>query len=211
MPPVVTSPWRRPITRWSGRRSWARICGRRRSCLETTAAAGLQKTRSPRQIVAPIAERPPRHQHEGLLDAEPYCQCRLHNDVRPSRNKHRDSRCAALQRTAQRRCHDRLCIGIRCDCQWTDMTPGGDVGITDGAAGVLDPDRARREAAKQKLVMQISAEPEQLLIDPANPFASVRPGRNRCDVVTGIDKVLRYGLRRRGHFIERLARIEAVL
>jgi hypothetical protein len=46
------------------------------------------------------------------------------------------------------------------------MTPGGDVGITGGAAGVLDPDRARREAAEQKLVMQISAEPEQLLIDP---------------------------------------------
>ena len=78
----------------------------------------------------------------GAPDAKPYCQCRLHNDVRPSRNEHRDSRCAALQRTAQRRCHDRLCIGIRCDCQWTDMTPGGDVGITDGSAGVLDPDRA---------------------------------------------------------------------
>jgi hypothetical protein len=52
------------------------------------------------------------------------------------------------------------------------MTLGGDVGITGGAARVLDPNRARREAAEQKLVMQISAEPEQLLIDPANPFAS---------------------------------------
>ena len=91
------------------------------------------------------------------------------------------------------------------------MTLGGDVGITGGAAGVLDPNRARRDAAEQKLVVHISAEPEQLLIDPASPFARFRPGRNRCDVATGIDKVLRDGLRRRGHFIERLARIEAVL
>src|SRR5712671_5290269 len=79
---------------------------------------------------------------------------------------------AALQRTAQRRCHDRLCISIRCDCQRTDMTPGGDVGVTGGTARVPDPNRAHREAAEQKLVMQISAKPEQRLIDPANPFAS---------------------------------------
>ena len=48
------------------------------------------------------------------------------------------------------------------------MTLGGDVGITGGAADMLDPNRARREAAEQKLVMQISAVPEKLLIDPAN-------------------------------------------
>jgi hypothetical protein len=52
------------------------------------------------------------------------------------------------------------------------MTSGGDVGITSGPARVFDPNRARREAAEQKLVMRVSAEPEQLLIDPANPFAS---------------------------------------
>ena len=90
------------------------------------------------------------------------------------------------------------------------MTLGGDVGITSGAARVLDPNRAPREAAEQKLVMQISAEPEQLLIDPASPFAGFRPRRNRYDVVAGVEKVLRDGLRRRGHAIERLARIEAV-
>ena len=96
------------------------------------------------------------------------------------------------------------------------MTLGGDVGITGGTARVLDPNRARREAAEQKLVMQISAEPEQLLIDPANPLASrpfgrLGPRRNRCDVVTGIGSVLRDSPRRRGHAIERFPWIEAVL
>src|ERR1700738_4977489 len=97
----------------------------------------------------------------------------------------------------------------RRDCQRTDMTLGGDVGIAGGAARVLDPDRARREAAEQKLVMQISAESEQLLIDPASPFASAsrpfarfRTGRNRCDVETGIARALRDDLRRRGDAIE---------
>ena len=61
----------------------------------------------------------------------------------------------------------------------TDVTPGGDVGITSGAARVLDPNRTRCDAAEQKLVVHISAEPEQLLIDPASPFARFRPGRNR--------------------------------
>jgi hypothetical protein len=60
------------------------------------------------------------------------------------------------------------------------MTLGGDVGITNGAARVLDSNRARREAAQQKLVMRISVEPEELLIDRASPFARFRPGRNRC-------------------------------
>lgn len=96
------------------------------------------------------------------------------------------------------------------------MTLGGDVGVTSGAACVFDPNRACRKAAEQKLVMQISAKPEQLLIDPPDPFASrpfagFRPGRNRFDVVTGIGKVLRDSLCRCGNAIKRLPRIEAVL
>ena len=43
------------------------------------------------------------------------------------------------------------------------MALGGGVGLAGDAAGSLDPNRARRDAAQQKFVMQISAAPEQLL------------------------------------------------
>ena len=61
------------------------------------------------------------------------------------------------------------------------------------------------------MVVQISAEPEQLLIDPAGPLIELRPWRNWNHVITGIDEVLRDSLRGRGHAVERLARIEAVV
>jgi hypothetical protein len=37
------------------------------------------------------------------------------------------------------------------------MTQGGDVGITSGAARMLNPKRVRRGATEQKLVMPIPA------------------------------------------------------
>jgi len=40
------------------------------------------------------------------------------------------------------------------------MALGGNVGIASGPAGSLDPNRARRDAAEQKAVVQVSSQPE---------------------------------------------------
>jgi len=96
-------------------------------------------------------------------------------------------------------------------CQWADMAVVGNVGIAGGVPRSLDPSRARGGADEQKFVMQISAEPEQLAVDLGHPFPGLGPGRNRRRVIPGIGKVLRDSLRRCGHAVERVARIEAVV
>src|SRR6516162_427318 len=88
---------------------------------------------------------------------------------------------------------------------------GGDVSIARGAAGWLDSNRARRDAAEQKFVMQISAEAEQRLVDLCHPFPGRGPGRDQRYVVIRMRQVLLDRVRRRGDAVERLARIEAVV
>ena len=101
-------------------------------------------------------------------------------------------------------------IGVRCDRQWADMALGKDVGIAGGATRTLEPNRVRSAAAEQKAVVHVSSEPEQRLVNLCHPFPGLGPGRNRRRVILGIGKVLRDSLRRCGHAVERLARIEAV-